>query len=501
MGLLHRLVLSLSLLMVVDFALNAQDLDTLLSSLSEAKTTSSQPEPEDGTDVLSETEVPEAKTFDTTESSEVEPVVDTPNEPEEDTEPMAKNVVGVVPKNIVSNVVAKSEPVPTVVEPEAKADPMVAMPKLMPKTPIAPDMNDAVAKTGIPVSSKMTVAPTPLVAKSSVSSPVQIVDVHEGASQGLDTLNIDSAGNWLEKRIWYQKGEQLFEVIRNNLQKAADLRMQFVHEVNQVGQQIDDFYEDVSFQKGQVDEMLQAVLQALENQTEVRGGDLGSSERSLQSKVKIEQKSIEAISKDLQLIADLDEQIDKTMMKSFKEIDVCRGLETRAWNHFKEIGLELDDKKARVLYYEMENIHKNIEQKMTYLQNNLLPYLKNQLISKVNETMTQIKNSMQNLDHKGLNLQTLLQKDEHGDLLILKKREKLIEGEVEAAFKKEQALKEKEEKALKASDVWYCRVWCLIAPYVQPIASKVYEWIMIIVCCLQSIVCKIQEWICRLLGY
>ena len=370
--------------------------------------------------------------------------------------------------------------------------PVVA--KVMPVAPVSPiqakSQNDVATST---VASKIVKAPTPIFSKS-VSTPIQIVDVPEDEIKGLDTLNVDSSGNWLEKRIWYQKGEQLFEVIRGNLQKAADLRMQFVHEVNQVGHKIDEFYENMSFQKGEIDEMLTAVLQDLSNQQEIRGGDLSSSERSVKSKVQTEQKHFEVLGKDLKLIEDLDDQIDKTMMKAFKEIDACRGLETRAWNNFKEIGLELDDKKARVLYYEMENFHKNIEQKMHYLQNNLLPYLQSQLVSKVDETMTQIKSAIQIFDSKGLNLTAILKKDEHGDFLILKQRDEMqLPQEAQA----KQAAQAKKQAALS----WYENIFCSIVSFVQPVLCKLQEWVCVAICFVQSVFCNILQWICRLFGY
>ena len=178
------------------------------------------------------------------------------------------------------------------------------------------------------------------------------------------------------------------------------------------------------------------------------------------------------------------------MMKAFKEIDTCRGLENRAWNNFKEIGQELDDKKARVLYYEMENFHKNIDQKMSYLQNNLLPYLQNQLVSKVDETMNQIKNAVQIFDSKGLSLSMVLKKDAQGDLLILKQRD---------AEQAQEAQKAKEQEAKGCA--WYARLWCGFVSLLQPIFDKTHEWICILMCFVQSIFCKIQEWICRLFGY
>ena len=395
--------------------------------------------------------------------------------------------------------------------PEAK----MPAPEAMPEAKVMP-----IAKVGMP---KVAPMPTPIPAPgSAVVAKVQssssdsgdeddVVDVHAITTTGLDTLNVDSAGNWLEKRIWYKKGEQLFESIRGSVQKAADLRMKFVNEVNSAGKKIDEFYETVGLQEGKIEELLKAVLQDLDQAAKYRGGDLSDSERALKTKVQAEQKQIEVVGKDLKLIDDLDEQIDKTMMKAFKEIDSCRGLETRAWNNFKDIGNELDDKKARVLYYEMDNFSKNIEQKMTYLQSNLLPYLQTKLVGKVDETITQIQTNVATLHTKGIDLQTLLLKDEQGDLLIIKNRvgeqEKIAEGSWESA----QALKEKEAQELKAqkkkqkqeaeNNIWYRKLACSVYCGAQVVWTKVSDWITILVCCVKCLVCKFQELICRLFGY
>ena len=403
-------------------------------------------------------------------------------------------------EQVAQNQDAEKSGVDKVDEPEPKVEPsqiqhpIIASPSKVVAQPIEPKVMPKMAvspvETQVAPQSSAALAPV----ESAVAMPVQIVDMHAEVSNELDTLNVDSSGNWLEKRIWYQKAEQLYELIRANVAKAADLRMKFIQEVNHVGHQIDEFYETVNLSKGGIDEMLTAVLQALENQQAVRGGDLSSSERSLQQKVKDEQVQIETLSKNLQLIEDLDEQIDKTMVRSFKEIDLCRGLETRAWNNFKEIGLELDDKRARVLYYEMENFQKNIEQKINYLQQDLLSYLTNQLIEKVLNLMNEIKTSVHTFDTKGLNLQSLLEKDEKGDLLILKQREKIQE---------DQAIKvaEQKQKRKVVSDSWYQNLWNNIVLVVRQLINKIQDWLYILVCCVQSLLCKIKEWVCTILGY
>lgn len=490
MRMLRAIGIIISLVGVGQF-LKAENLSDLISGLSHHKTDVIEKSPAESTN-----DATQAK--DSEKSKDSEELKDSSEEskqvssPATDSLEASKEIHKEAPKNVVSDAVSKKELIEE--HPEAKVMPHTVA-HVMPKMPVSPihAKEDTSAFTTHVEPKVVTTSAPPIVSKS-ISAPVQVVDVHEEASSGLDTLNVDSGGNWLEKRIWYQKSEQLFEVIRANVQKAADLRMKFVHAVNQVGHQIDEFYQSNSFQKGEIDEMLSSVLQALANQTEVRGGDLSSSERSLKAKVQAEQKQFESMSKDLKLIDDLDEQIDKTMMKAFKEIDVCRGLETRAWNNFKEIGLELDDKKARVLYYEMENFHKNIEQKIDYLQNNLLHYLQNQLISKVNDTMTQIKTSSQDLDSKGLSLKTLLAKDEQGDLIILKEREKMQEKEAE-----KEALAQ--VKTAKAPLTWYEKLWNGFVNLVQPVTCKIYEWVCIILCCVKSVLCKIQQWICAIFGY
>jgi hypothetical protein len=417
--------------------------------------------------------------------------------------PVVPGVVPIEPK--IAPVVPSVVPVePKIIEP-AVVKPI--MPNVM-VSPIVPHVITPEAIAPLPVgfvgAPKAVAIATPVVATAAAEPKVEatVTDVHVVATEGLDTLHIDSGGNWLEKRIWYKKAEQMFEEIRMTLQKASDIRMKFVHEVNQVGQSIDEFYETVGFQKGQIDELLQAIAMDITTEQDVRGGDLSSGERTIRLKVKAEQPQLQAISKDFKMIEDLDDQVDKTMMKAFKEIDACRALETKAWNNFKEIGLELDDKKARILYLEMENFNKNIEQKMSYLQTNLLQYLQSQLVSKVTQTIAQIKTSVQSLQTNGVQLQSALEKDAKGDFMVLQQRD---EAKAQESVKPEHDAKKvvddetKDKKTCSMS--WYQQWFCTLLSYLSVIWSKIVDWTMIVLCCVQTVVCKVQEIICGWFGH
>lgn len=461
---LLRVIYLMTMILITE-SLRAADLDTLLSNLAAPKAAApAAPAPTPGAPVVAAPKT-------------VEPV--TP----------------VMPK------------VPAPIEP--KIAPVVA--PVMPKVPVSPVM----PPVGMPqpVEAKVVGAPEPTVAKAKQepkesSVQMQITDIHEVVADGLDTLHIDNGGNWLEKRIWYKKAEQLFEEMRATLQKTADARMKFIHVVNQVGQQIDDFYENAGFQKGQIDELLQAVSQDLTTEQDIRGGDLSSDERAVRLKIQAEQTQFQTISKDFKLIEDLDDQVDKTLMKAFKEIDACRALETKAWNNFKEIGLELDDKKARVLYYEMENFNKNIEQKLQYLQGNLFQYLQGQLVPKVTQTISQIQSANQLLQTKGLQLVTLLQKDQQGDFVVLQQRDvnkakSLVAAQEQADAKKspKTSNKEKIDTNQDCELVWYKRMICSFMENICCLWENIVDCICIVICCAQSVLCKIQEMICHLMGY
>jgi len=388
---------------------------------------------------------------------------------------------------VVTGKVIPVEPKPMPVIPQAKPIQVPAV-SIAPRLPVPEPVARPLVKPMVTTSNSLDQAPE-----------VQVTA--EVSSEGLDTLNVDTGGNWLEKRIWYKKAEQEYEEIHKLIQKTSDIRSKFVHEVSVIGKHIDDFYEKVSFEKGQLDELLQAVLGSLGTEEKIRGGDLSSGERGIKEKIHADQQAFQSIEATMKSITDLDEQVSKTMIKAFQEIDACNALEAKAWNNFKEIGLILDDKKARILFYEIENFYKNIEKKIDYLQSNLLIYLQNQLSSKITQQTSQIQTTVNSLKAKGLDLQTLLQKDLNGDFVIFRQREELEAKEAAAKSAEAQAKEKQVAKASKQESSWYQNLWCMMLEYLCPILNKLSEWAAIVWCCIQTLLCKIQEMICRLLGY
>ena len=347
-----------------------------------------------------------------------------------------------------------------------------------------------------PQASEATTSP-PAAAVTDGKATLAVVDVQ---TSGLDTTAVESGGNWLEKRIWYKKAEQLFDEIRSELKKIADTRMEFVKEVHAVGQKIDEFYEKVSFEKGQVDALLKNVLDDIAEASSKRGGDLSSKERNLKLSIQTEQKQLEQLGKDIKKIGDFDSQIDKTMMQAFKIVDNCRELETKAWEAFKSIGVELDDKKARGSYYEIENFYKNIGQNYNYLKTVLLPYLKTKLVAPVEKAMDQIQSAVKSLDEKGINVEKLIKQQEKKDLGLIEEREKETEEDVEhqkeQEWKKQAAEEEKKKKEAEKhakelaeeqeheeeEKIWYYRLFFKVKDFSRCVFCWTVEKVRCVVC-------------------
>ena len=290
-----------------------------------------------------------------------------------------------------------------------------------------------------------------------------VVDESEGSLsvENVHQINLNTAdiqdstsGNWLEKRIWFERAEKSFDEIRAVVSSISDIRIQFSNEVNAVGQKIDTFFETVDFTKNQLEDTFRGILSSLETEQKLTG-DLSEAERTLQETIKKELGTIEQIGKDIKVIGDVDNKIDQTLMQAFKTIDECREYETKSWDTFKAIGKELDDKNARNLYYQMNNFKQNIEQKSTYLKTTLLPYLHNVLVAKIDTNIAKINKTIDELKTKGIDIQKLMGKTQEDDLTEIQKNEKSAkEIAVQKALEQERALyeKEKQEAAKKLEE-------------------------------------------------
>lgn len=282
--------------------------------------------------------------------------------------------------------------------------------------------------------------------KSIDSSAITIANIHH---INLDTTEVDGGGNWLNKRMWYERAQKVFDEIRMSISSVNDLRVQFIDQEHQIARKIDSFFEVVTFKYGELYATFQEMLATLETQQKIIG-DLSVEERNLQVKVKQELTVVEQIEKDMKSIGQIDNKIQETMDQAFKTVGECLDYENRAWQAFKSIGKELDDKKARNLYYQMNNYKQNLDQKITYLKTMLLPYMQRELGSKIDTSIAKINTAIEHLKAKGLDLEKIMHKVQEDDQATLHEHKKsavdiAVKKAVDEVLEKEK-VKDKQEQ-------------------------------------------------------
>lgn len=292
------------------------------------------------------------------------------------------------------------EPVSTEPAPSSAPDeqvPVASMSSSMVPTgtPLVPtEHNQAVSGSPIPVPP----APTKVSAK-----PVPVeVEGEEEADIGIDSINIDDpAGNWLLKRIWWEKAQQKYDKIKLRFDEVRQLRTAFFAERTDLDQNIlDPFYFAIGVEQGELMVILEALAQEI-NQLKQKEGALTAQERELLEAVGAEQKMLQQLQEDVMAIREVDNAVDDALRRLMEQTDLCRTYETEAYQCFKDIGIELSDQNAKVLYYKMDAHSKNIANILRYIQTEFTTYF-NQLITTARDRTERIKTTMALLKDKGI---------------------------------------------------------------------------------------------------
>ncbi len=256
------------------------------------------------------------------------------------------------------------------------------------------------------------VPPIPAAPKPTESAPVEAeklfdVDFEEvdpEASIGFDTLGLEKpSGNWLFKRIWWEKAEARYEKIRGLVDQVMDLRMQFLAKRSEVDNKIlDPFYIEQSINQGQLEEIVGFLINELKRERE-RDKSLSPQERQLYETLAAEKRSLEQLRLDVESIRTIDIALDDALTALMQQVNACRSYENKSWELFKDIAKVLDHEQARTLYYNMNTYLDNIKNIHSYLKNTFSQHFDG-LITTIQQNITRIKTTMSALQEKGVNL-------------------------------------------------------------------------------------------------
>lgn len=270
---------------------------------------------------------------------------------------------------------------------------------------------------------------------------------------GIDTVELqDAQGNWLFKRLWWERAEDKYEKIRKQVASIMESRGQFFDKRNNAEKNIfDKVYQEIGFERGELDELINRLIDRM-NKLREREGTLDEREREFYAQLQAEKKSLDTIKTNVNAINVLENSIDEVVAKLMETINRVREYEQEAWQNFKDIARVLDDRKAKEMFYKIDAIWRNVTSLKDYIQTRLSAHF-DQLLAKAQEETDRVAKSIQELKEKGLDLQkqeeAILQYDREKETA----RIRAIEDERRRAQEeKEEA--EKEEEGFFTSYVW-----------------------------------------------
>jgi hypothetical protein len=236
---------------------------------------------------------------------------------------------------------------------------------------------------------------------------------------GIDTMNIsEPQGNWLFKRVWWERAEERYEKINQLVQKIMEIRVNFfVKRADLDKKVLDPFYLAVGMGNAELVVTLTTLIEQIEKERE-DDGTLSLEQRELLETIEQEHDAVGLLQKDIQVIEDLDHSVDEALAKLIEVMNEIRQHERTAWVNFKEISRVLSEKKARELFYNIDASWQHIKRLRDYLENKFGPYFA-KLTKNVTEHIAVVQKEIDELKKKGIDLKQSV------DILTQKKEKPL----------------------------------------------------------------------------
>ena len=277
---------------------------------------------------------------------------------------------------------------------------------------------------------------------------------HPGPDHGVDhpkedsidniSIDVSSRGDWVFKRKMWEKTETTYEKIREALDEVFEARIPFFQKRNNTDRDLDEFREKTGFKAGELEETLEALIDAL-NEERVKDGMLTAKERKILGSLPSKKKELMQLHDDMTAINELDDNLDAAISKLRAEVNKARSYDEKAWEAFKQISREWSNDKIQLLNNGAETALKNINNSIQYIKHTLSGHF-NETASSIKSEMTKIKSKLSALSIEGISLKAEVKKLLAEDTAETKKETE------KKAIKKEKAAV---EKAVEESTIGY----------------------------------------------
>jgi hypothetical protein len=258
----------------------------------------------------------------------------------------------------------------------------------------------------------------------------------------IDTMDLDQPeGNWLNKRIWWERAKDKYKECREVFEETFASRMVFLESRSETEKTVfDPFYREIGLEQADIKDVLDDLMSIIEEERQ-GSGYLDEKARAFRDRVTAAKKDIEQLKLDIDAISNIDNAIDTAVNMLSNKINEAQKFEKSAWDEFDAIARELSDKRAYERYYVIDGIHKNLKDLQKYINEDFNTYF-NGLVKAAQEKTERAKKEIKNLKDKGIDL------EEQAKLLVSDEQAAKDEAErVAKAAAAEQAHKKAAEAA------------------------------------------------------
>jgi hypothetical protein len=191
-------------------------------------------------------------------------------------------------------------------------------------------------------------------------------------------------GNWVKKRDWLIKANEVNNEIQEITVQIEPVRKLYMEKQNEIDEILDAYYKQLGVDEGKVQELFDSILRYLDKKRkkdvatlvpqegDQKDPDLQAKIDVLEESIRTSKQQLEQLKLDMKSIEDLDrsladriKRMDEYINKIHEDANRAKVLTNEMWNI-------IDHNKARANYYELKNaILEKLKSIQTYLKDDL----------------------------------------------------------------------------------------------------------------------------------
>ena len=198
------------------------------------------------------------------------------------------------------------------------------------------------------------------------------------------TEKIGTTGNWIKKREWLMKANEVFTEIQDTAAQSEQTRKIFIDKFNETDTMLDAYYNSLGLNEGKVTELFDGIMHYLDSKRkkELAGINLAGEKPTpelqakidiIESNIKNNRLHIEQLKLDMKSIEDLGKSLSDRIKRVDERMQTIQAELANGQSVIDDLWDIIDHNKAREKYYTLKmTILEKIKTEQSYLQDDLM---------------------------------------------------------------------------------------------------------------------------------